>query len=184
MWTALQKDGGPDEVAIILVPYRTAIAALDESAAMIERQLAHQVRQLTLWAAWAKGVRGLAELSFAGLIGEAGRSPGEYRSVSALWKRFGLAVLDGERQRRVKDADQALLQGYAPQRRAFAYVVSTNLMRSQRAGDPFRQVYDHRKAYELAREIPKGHAHNRALRVMVKELLKRAWVADRAERAA
>ena len=54
-------------------------------------------------------------------------------------------------------------------------------MRNTWAPEPpaYRALYDRRKAYELEREIPKAHAHNRALRVMVKELLKDAWVADR-----
>ena len=176
-WAAIQK-GADDEVAAILVPYQLAMAPLAEARHALELQLAKRARALPLWTEWAKGVRGLGELSLAGLIGEAGRSLTEYRSVSALWKRMGLAVIGGERQRRIA-GDAAILHGYAPQRRAYAYVLSTNLMRSQKAEDPYRALYDTRKAYELARDIPKAHAHNRALRVMVKALLRDAWAAER-----
>jgi hypothetical protein len=50
---------------------------------------------------------------------------------------------------------------------------------SQREGDPYRALYDLRKEYELARGLTKGHAHNRAQRVMVKALFKDFWRASR-----
>jgi hypothetical protein len=177
-WAEIQKGRGDPALALVVEPYREMMAVGERHAKGLEKELCRRVRPLPLWA-WAKDVRGLAELSVAGLIGEASGNPGDYRSVSALWKRFGLAVIDGERQRRVADAQAALIHGYAPERRAFAYVLSTQLMRSQRDGDPYRALYDVRKAYELARDIPKAHAHNRALRVMVKALLRDVWAADR-----
>lgn len=178
VWGAVQKGRGPNDLSIVVEPYRQATALLEDNANKLEKQLSKLVRTHPLWT-WANDVRGLGEVSIAGLIGEASGNPGDYKSVSALWKRFGLAVIEGGRQRKVTDAAQALLHGYAPQRRAFAYVVSCNLMKSQKAGDRYRSVYDRRKAYELERGIPKAHAHNRALRVMVKELMKDAWAADR-----
>lgn len=178
-WAAIQAGKEADAaLAMVVEPYRRGIAALDGPATALEKELARMVRPLPL-AAWAKDIRGLGELSVAGLIGEASAFPSDYKSVSAVWKRFGLAVIDGGRQRRVADAEAALRHGYAPQRRAFAYVLSTQLMRSQRDGDPYRAIYDARKAYELARDIPKAHAHNRALRVMVKALLRDAWISGR-----
>lgn len=175
-WAAIQAGREADPaLATVTEPYRQAMAGLNASATALEKELGRMVRPLAL-AAWGRGVRGLGELSIAGLIGEAAALPSHYKSVSAVWKRFGLAVIDGGRQRRVADADAALRHGYAPQRRAFAYVLSTQLMRSQREGDPYRAIYDARKAYELARDIPKAHAHNRALRVMVKALLRDAWI--------
>lgn len=175
-WAAIQKGEG-DEVAPILTAYRLAMEPLQSAKHALELQLAKRARELPIWA-WAKDVRGLGAASLAGVYGEAGRELSDYRSVSALWKRMGLAVIHGERQRRVT-GEAALEHGYAPQRRAFCYVVSTSLMRAQKAADPYRELYDRRKAYELEREIPKAHAHNRALRVMVKELLKDAWLAER-----
>ena len=181
LWAKVKAGtSGEPALLMLLSPYTDAMASLDASAKGLEKELVRMVRAMPLWTAWGHGVRGMAELSLAGLIGEASRTVSEYRSVSALWKRFGLAVIDGGRQRLVAGAELALLHGYAPQRRAYAYVLSTNLMRSQRAEDPYRALYDRRKAYELERGLPKAHAHNRALRVMVKRLLQDAWVADRA----
>ncbi len=179
LWKAVLGGDADPSLLLILTPYTDARSSLAGHAHAIELQLCRMVRAFPLWTGWAKDVRGMAELSFAGLIGEANRMPGDYRSVSALWKRFGLAVIDGGRQRLITGKEESALHGYSPQRRAYAYTLSTNLMRSQREEDEYRALYDRRKVYELAREIPKAHAHNRALRVMVKELLKDAWLADR-----
>jgi hypothetical protein len=178
-WAAL-KAGKTENPALltILAPYRNAMASLDEAAQAIEKRCCLYVRKLPIWTDWAKDVRGMGELSLAGLLGEAKWSFGQFKSVSALWKRMGLAVFDGKRQRLVP-GEEAIKHGYDPERRAFGYVVSTNLMRSQKDGDKYRAIYDARKAYELGREIPKAHAHNRAVRYMLKELLKDAWAADR-----
>lgn len=191
-WAAILKSAD-DPVAAILMPYQMAMEPLEGSIHALELNYARMVRKLPLWTEWGKEVRGLGEGSMAGLIGEAARSPGDYRSVSALWKRMGLAVIDGGRQRKVA-GDAALEHGYAPQRRAFCYVLSTSLMKAQlrsvkdedgkKAGEsvaigPYGELYLRRKAYELERGIPKAHAHNRAMRVMVKDLLKHCWVADR-----
>lgn len=180
LWAKIKADKA-DHPALVMIlsPYTEAMERLDESASGLERQVKALVRAMPIWTEWGVSVRGMAELSLGGLIGEASRPVGDYRSVSAVWKRFGLAVIDGGRQRLVAGAEMALIHGYSPQRRAYAYTLSQNLMRAQREADPYRLIYDRRKAYEMERGFPKAHAHNRALRVMVKELLKDAWVADR-----
>lgn len=185
-WSLIQKGKGTNpDLAMVVEPYRQMVDMAEAHAKGLEKQLTKLVRKLPLWA-WAKDVRGLGELSVAGIIGGASGNPGDYKSVSALWKRFGLAVIEGQRQRRVSDPELALIHGYAPERRAFAYVVACNLMKSQGSEGPYRALYDRRKAYEMeerADPVPKAHAHNRALRVMVKELLKDVFLMDRRLRA-
>jgi hypothetical protein len=176
LWRLIREGKGENAaLSLVLIPYLTALAELESHRAALEKQIERRARELELWTNWGADVRGIGPLLIAGLVGEAGRPLSDYRSVSALWKRFGLAVLDGRRQRRI--AGEAARHGYSPRRRAFAYVVATSLMRSQREGDPYRTIYDKRKAYELGRGLPKGHAHNRALRVMTKALLCDAWAA-------
>lgn len=157
-----------------------------------EDRAAKLATSLPIWTKWAKDVRGLGPLSIAQIVGEAG-DVGNYRTVSGLWKRMGLAVINGGRQRRVK-GDEALLHGYSPQRRSIVWNIGNNMIRSQRGtkideetgeitqeADPYRAVYDQRKAYEHERdpEITKGHAHNRAKRYMEKRLLREMWKAWR-----
>ena len=181
LWGQIKKDQCTDiGLLLILEPYRTAMAHLDADAKAIEKDLAKQVRKVPLWCDFGKDVKGLGELSMAGFLGEAGRPVTDYRSVSALWKRFGLAVIGDQRQRRVADAALALEHGYSPQRRSYAYVLATNLLRAQGSDGPYRKIYDARKEIEAAKDgITKAHAHNRAMRYMVKELLKHIWVAAR-----
>jgi hypothetical protein len=180
-WSLIQKGKGTNpDLAMVVEPYRQMVELAENHAKGLEKQLTKLVRKLPLWA-WASEVRGLGELSLAGIIGHAAGNPGDYKSVSAIWKRFGLAVLEGQRQRRVSDPDLALIHGYAPERRAFAYVVSCNLMKSQGSEGPYRAIYDRRKVYEMEEKpdpVTKAHAHNRALRVMVKALLRDVYLAD------
>jgi hypothetical protein len=127
--------------------------------------------------AWAKQVRGLGVLSVAAIVAEAG-DPGAYDGPAKLWKRFGLAVIDGGAQRLVAGAEQARRHGYSAQRRATLHVIGSNLIRlkNHRA----REIYDRVKSRELAKEgISKGHAHNRALRMVEKELVVAFWLAWR-----
>jgi hypothetical protein len=168
-----------DGLLMVLMPLLQAMGPPADAAKAIETKLRKLARAHPLWTTWAKDVKGFGELSFAGFLAEAGRPITDYRTVSCLWKRFGLAVIGGERQRRVKDAETALAHGYSPQRRSFVYVLATSLMRCQGDSGPYRVMYDERKAIEIERTSSAGHAHNRAARYMTKALVKNAWVAAR-----
>lgn len=110
---------------ISCVPFIAARPVFRDHRMVIEKTLAKLARGLPAHE-WVKGVRGVGDLSFAAIVGEAG-APGEYKSVSALWKRMGLAVIDGERQRRVK-GDAALDHGYAPARRSVMWNIGGGLI--------------------------------------------------------
>lgn len=166
-----------EDEAVVLRLYPSFYAACDLIAAQrkeVEKPLCKAARKLPIYE-WAKGVRGLGDLSLAAIVGEAG-DIGKYRSVAALWKRMGLAVIDGGRQRLIA-GDAALIHGYNPMRRAAMHVIGTNLIRS--ANPEYRALYDERKAYELAREVSKAQAHNRSLRYIEKRLLREMWKAWR-----
>lgn len=112
-------------------------------------------------------------INLAAIIGECGEIAG-YRNPSCLWKRMGLAVIDGGRQRKVADAEQAIVHGYNPQRRAVAFLLGDCLIR---ANSPYKAVYDARKLVELQREeMTPIHAHRRAARYMVKRVLRDMWI--------
>ena len=70
---------------------------------------------------WVKGVRGFGDLSFARIIAETGDLSG-YANPGKVWKRLGLAVFDGRAQRRTRDAEKAVEQGYSPRRRSTSWV--------------------------------------------------------------
>lgn len=93
----------------------------------IEKEMEDLASKLSL-APFAKAVRGFGELGLAVMQAEAGIPISEYRTVSGLWKRLGLAVIGGRRQRRVTDKEQAILHGYSPKRRAEVYAFLSDTM--------------------------------------------------------
>lgn len=141
-----------------------------------ERQIVAMAKQLPI-APWVETVRGLGWLSAAQIVAEAG-DPGNYSSVAKLWKRFGVALVNGERQRNCLDKDKAIAFGYSARRRAVLSVIGDNLIRAGNA--EYRAVYLAKKAEYVARDWKLIHAHKAAKRYMEKRLLKRFWKAWRA----
>lgn len=177
------KGGSVDPIlGMALTPFLMAIENFAPERAAIEKRLRKLAASLPVYP-WVKSVRGFGELNLAAIVGEAGEI-GTYRGPACLWKRMGLAVIGGGRQRKIADAEQALIHGYNPNRRSVAYLLGETLIKVNANGE-FKMLYDTRKAYELAREDegkPKSlaHAHNRAARVMTKRALQRLWVEWRA----
>ena len=106
----------------------------DELRKTTEAKMRDLAKQLPVYS-FANAVKGFGDLGLAIIAAEAGIPIGEYRTVSGLWKRMGLAVIGGERQRKKTDAQQALLHGYAPRRRSEIWVVADVMFRHQWAGD-------------------------------------------------
>lgn len=158
---------------------------------------------------WVKSVRGFGDLSFARVVAELGEPVHHYRGVAALWKRLGLAVVAGERQRRKANAEEAAAHGYSPGRRSVvwnALGAGSGLLRSQIRAAPadpetgevlgeaealgeFGEVYLRTRAIYRERvhtsgkltgeHWSKGHAHNAACRRMEKHAIARLWQAWR-----
>lgn len=144
----------------------------------LERRLERLARDLAVWP-WAEALRGLGPLSLAQIVGEAG-DLSNYANPGKLWKRMGLGLVDGERQRKVSgDAELAIRHAYSPSRRSVMWIVGDNLIRAANA--EYGALYRERKAYELARnpEMPLIAAHKRAHRYMEKRLLRNLWKAWR-----
>lgn len=118
-------DIDPD-AQIALVPFLPAIYRFAKDRENLEKDMCKRTRTLPAYG-WAMAIKGLGESGFASIVGEAG-DVGSYRTVSGLWKRMGLAVINGERQRRVSDADLAIVHGYSPSRRSVAWNVGNGLI--------------------------------------------------------
>lgn len=181
------------EVEIWLEPYRLAMQPLTDAIKEQEKRLTKLGKQMPV-AAWADTVPGLSPRFLAAIVGECGMGPGEFRTVSALWKRMGMAVIGGERQRR-KTGDAALLHGYVARRRALMWNIGDQVAVRQGIRNPkdadgnptgavaineWGALYLERKAYELARSTEDApvtlmHAHNRAKRYVEKRLLRSLW---------
>ena len=144
-------------------------------------------------------IRGFGTKSFAAIVGEAG-DIGSYANPAKLWKRMGLAVINGKSQRKTKNAEEAKLMGYAPRRRSEMFVIGDSLVKT---GGPLGELYRKRKEYEIATQTAKGiqiipgakyarlkdktgfmsamHIHRRAQRYAEKRLLRELWKAWRAD---
>lgn len=122
----------------IIAPYLEAQAPLAGHRASYEKTLVKLVKQLPIYK-WAEGVSGLGEVSLSGLVGECSGfnaetnetwSIGQMKSVSALWKRMGVAVVGGIRQQRVK-GDAAIEHGYVAERRAVLWNIGECIVKAQ-----------------------------------------------------
>lgn len=159
---------------------RQAREGWDRQRASFESAMERHAAQLPA-AAWAKSVRGFTLKGLAIIVGEAG-DPSGYATVSRLWKRLGLAVIDGQRQGAPGNgasAEEWTAHGYKPARRAAVWVIGDVLFRAQWRGaksdgdtgevmteahpiGPYGEVYGKRRAHTAARieassDLPNGH---------------------------
>ena len=212
----VEKDGGghvlpdtqigcaPSGLDFMILANASARAPWDDQRAVHEKEMEMLAKLLPVYP-FVESVRGLGAKGFAIIVAEAGIPIGEYRTVSGLWKRLGLAVIGGECQRRKRDKDAAAAHGYSPARRAQVWAVcSDSLFRAQWRGadedaglparpiGPYGEVYARRRAHTAERVVAteglaaadpakwtKGRCHNDARRVMTKQLMVDLWVAWR-----
>lgn len=171
------------DLEIALLPFIAAIAHFDKSVRPIERELEKLAKRLPI-APWAKTVTGLGWGSIAAIVGEAG-DLSQYPSVAGVWKRMGLAVIDGDgRQRKVANADAALIHGYSPERRSVVWVMADSMSKHQRTwldketgevrkpAGVYGDVLEREKEKALAAGCNKVHAERRGKRHMSKAVLK------------
>lgn len=162
-----------------------ATAPLENS---LRRRMEKLAVQLPVWDSWGDGVRAFGEHSLAVIVGEAGDlsiperpddpdSPG-YPDFPQLWKRLGLAVMDGIAQGKLPPgthADVWLKHGYNPTRRSKIHMIGESMLKGNHGR--YKEYYDTRKVKELERVKTKMHAHMRAMRYMEKMLIKHLWQA-------
>ncbi len=130
----------------------------------------------------------------AAIVGEAG-DLSNYEYPMKIWKRFGLAVIDGERQRRVaNDPMKAIEHGFNPLRRSLMFTLGDSIVkRKPTEKNDFKPcrlhaLLEERKEYERGRDtivkykdkktgkmvekpISVGHIHARAKRYVEKRIL-------------
>lgn len=179
LWAKAKKSDDIDPaLAAVLAPFIDAISRFEkgtnETFGYGIKQITKELEKLAKATPyWPLIPRGFGPLGLAGLIGEAG-DPWGYHNPSALWKRMGLAVIDGKRQRKVADAEEAIRQGYTPRRRAWAYMTGDNMIRAK---SPVCEVYRERKEKKIVEGWSKLHAHRDAKMFMVKRVLRDLWAA-------
>lgn len=166
---------------------------LETKRAALEKELTTLAGELPV-APWVLGIRGAGLGGLALIVGEAG-DLSSYSGPAKLWKRMGLAVIDGERQRAKAGVSQeeALVIGYNPRRRSVVWNIGDSLLKAQsarvdketgevkREAGEYRKLYDERKKLEAEKDPtgrPAAH-HARAKRYVEKRYLRELWVAWR-----
>jgi hypothetical protein len=149
----------------------------------VERAAVELVRATPVYEWWTSQ-RGLGALGLAQILGITG-DLNAFPTPAKLWKYLSLHVVDGHAARRARGA-ASRGQGFSPFRRAVMHQIGDALVKLN--AQPWRGLYDARKAYELERLPPdpgrQGWAHKRALRYMEKRLLRELWRAWRQAAAA
>lgn len=199
-WLAGKPAGESDEayeglsdIIVASIQGRLLWDALEKNAT---KQMERLAKQLPVWD-WCEGVRGLGARSLAVIVGEAG-DLSKYPEKGHLWKRMGLAVIDGVRQgglTKGASKDDWIEHGYNRKRRSTMFVIGDVMVK---VGDTYRQVYLARKEFEKGKaramgltvcasaKIPAkrkdefrsdGHIHALAQRYMEKRLLRDLWQA-------
>lgn len=115
-------------VAVAIAPFLMSIdATFEPQRAALERRLRKLAEALPIWKSWGADIRGFGALSLAAIVGEAG-DVGSFSNPAKLWKRMGLAVIGGERQRKKSGAEDALAHGFNPSRRAVMWNIGGGLI--------------------------------------------------------
>lgn len=157
--------------------------AWDSHRNQTEKQMRKLAKALPIWQ-WVEAVKGFGDLGLAIIIGETG-DLSNYATKERVWKRLGLAVIEGERQQRKPGAEAAAAHGYSPARRAEIWTIADSMFKHQWAGakedvaahavGPYGAVYAARKAHTGTREWTPKHQDNDARRVMTKALIEDLW---------
>lgn len=173
----------------IILTSLMARSAWDTMRNGAEKEMRRLAEGLPVWK-WSVGVKGFGALGVAIIAAEASGPRGDvgsYATKERLWKRLGLAVIEGSRQRRVTDAEAAKQHGYNPRRRSEIWTIADSMFRHQWAGaneeagtaphpvGPYGAVYMRRKSHTEGREWTGGRRENDARRVMTKALIEDYW---------
>lgn len=169
----------------------------DEIEAAAGKEMKALAVRLPVWMEFGEGIRGFGKMSLAIIVAEAG-DLSKYPKKGHLWKRMGVAVIDGQAQGKLPKntaKDIWIEHGYNRERRSRMFTIGDTLIKAQ---GPYREVYLARKEYERARAereglivapsakipvkrahefISDGHIHRRSQRYMEKRLLRELWQA-------
>jgi len=174
------------------MPLVDCVHTLAEQEKALAKTLAGLASELPV-ADWWRSYNGLDLPGLGKLISQTGDLR-NYPTVAKLWTYMGLAVINGERQRK-KTGDAALVHKYSPQRRSFMWQIGDAVKR-QKSGyypDLYRSLKEKyraqweaegkrvipaaqvRKSMEPGTYVTLGHLDNHAKRLMEKEILKDLW---------
>jgi len=188
---ATDENAIAEACAPIILNAAQARAGWDVLRLNVVKEMEALAKTLPIWA-WAKDVRGLGPLGVAIIAAEASGPRGDvasYATKERLWKRLGLAVIDGQRQQKRADKDLAAAHGYNPRRRSEIWTIADSLFRAQWRGAKedvaahplglYGEAYLRRKCATEGRDWSDARRDADARRVMTKALIEDYWRAWR-----
>lgn len=131
-----------------LIPARDTLA---EHKKTVEKLMVDDAKALGMQD-FVGSTPGFGIVGLAMIVGEAG-DLADYANPAKLWKRMGLAVIDGERQRKCTDKQLAEIHGYNPRRRSAMFVIGDSMIKSQ---GEYRELYLQRLSVEHGKAISEG----------------------------
>ena len=172
----------------------------DDMRKLCEKQMEHLMEQLPVFE-WCEAIRGIGALGVATIIAETG-DLSNYPNVAKVWKRLGFAPYDGlagsswkrdSWRPRTLSKEEWIENPFSGQRYALIFQVGLWLRNAQWIGKSktddgkgkpnglYGEIYAKRRAHTAAAhpDWSDGHADKDAIRVMMKEFLKRLWLAWR-----
>ena len=189
----MPEEAWPEEADMVrgctYVVLRLALARQewDRMRANTEKEMQRLARRLPAWP-FVDGVAGAGALGLAVLVGEAG-DLARYPTKGHLWKRLGLAVVDGGRQGSVPPGldpqarkEAWIERKYNPRRLAEIYAFFYDaLLRQQWQKNTARGPYGEYYARKKAEYVERGHkgADRAARRAMAKMFVRDVWNAWR-----
>lgn len=199
-----------DPVAATLAPFILTAAQGRAPFDALRKQIEKDMTNLSAFMpvySFVETISGFGALGLAIIVGEAG-DLGQYANPAKLWKRMGLAVIDGKRQGspgKGATADDWIAHGYNKERRSLIWQINDSMMKHQsqwtdketgeikKPAGPYGEIYMAKKADYVARIEPTKdlaasdpekwtplRAEKAARRYVEKRLLRDLWRAWRA----
>lgn len=191
------------EFHYMVLPFAMALEPLESQREMYEKTLIKLVKQLPVYP-WVKSVKGFGDLTFACIVGEAG-DISRFSGPAKLWKRMGLAVMDGGSRQgnpgKSATAEDWIRHGYSKVRRSVMWNAGNGLILGMGKFRPmfgedldkseyteYQKLFAERARLEqakLGKEVTESkigkesycaHAANRAKRYVEKRALRDLWV--------
>ncbi len=191
------------EYHLMVMPYLVAQEPLEKRQSDLEKLMVKAAKRLPVYE-WVKTVKGLGDVSFATIVGECG-DIGSYRNPSCVWKRMGLAVINGNRQGapgKGASAEDWIEHGYSGKRRSVSWNARNGLILGMGKWRPmfgedvranpdlteYQMLFAERARIEAVKldkpvtESDKGkesysaHVVARAMRYVEKRMLRELWI--------
>lgn len=172
----LEAAGKPFEASEDYTKHRSTILGVikarepfSDLEEVCRKEMSKLAETLPVWKNWGEGITGFGSKSLACIIGEAAGDLSNYSTVGKLYKRLGLAVIDGRRQGNPPNGtkDEWIAHGYNKYRRSAVFVIGDVMVKC--SAGPYRKVYDARKQYLQQRAADRGLTIKPAARIKEKE---------------